>query len=129
MTKTTKTKPRKPLTIDEYLSAVPPDKRAALEALRRTIQSAFPAAEECISYGLPAFRYEGRMLVWFGAARNHCSFYPGGVVSTCEKELQRYETSKGTIRFQPDAPLPASLVKKLLKARIAANAARRATRS
>jgi uncharacterized protein YdhG (YjbR/CyaY superfamily) len=125
----TNLKARKPSTIDEYLAAVPPDKRAALQKLRRTIRSAIPGAEECISYGLPAFRYEGRMVAWFGAAKNHCSFYPGGVVSACEKELEGYDTSKGTIRFPPDAALPASLVKKLLKARIAANAARRPTRS
>jgi uncharacterized protein YdhG (YjbR/CyaY superfamily) len=113
----------KPTTIDEYLARVPADQRSALERLRRTIKSAVPGAEECISYGLPAFRYSGRMLAWFGAAKNHCSFYPGGVVQECQDELKKYETSKGTIRFQPDEPLPARLVKKLLKARIAANAA------
>lgn len=115
------TKRNKPTTIDEYLAAVPPDQRAALQTLRRSIKSAVPGAEECISYGLPAFRYGGRMLAWFGAAKNHCSFYPGSVVQTCKADLTKYVTSKGTIRFQPEAPLPATLVKKLLKARIAAN--------
>jgi uncharacterized protein YdhG (YjbR/CyaY superfamily) len=120
----------KPTTIDEYLARIPPDQRSALEQLRRQIRSAVPAAEECISYGLPAFRHNGRMLAWFGAAKNHCSFYPGGVVRECQDELKKYETSKGTIRFQPDEPLPARLVKKLLKARIAANvAASRVSRS
>jgi uncharacterized protein YdhG (YjbR/CyaY superfamily) len=116
--------PKKVTTIDEYLARLSDDKRAALEKLRRTIKSAIPRAEECISYGLPAFRYENRMLAWFGAAKNHCSFYPGGVVDACKDDLAPYETSKGTIRFQPERPLPAALVKKLLKARIAANAAR-----
>jgi uncharacterized protein YdhG (YjbR/CyaY superfamily) len=114
---------RKPATVDEYLAAVPDDqKRAALQTLRRTIKAALPRAEECISYGLPAFRYEGRMVAWYGAAKNHCSFYPGGVVDAFKDDLTKYETSKGTIRFTPDEPLPATLVKKLLKARIAVNA-------
>ena len=115
----------KPATVDEYLAAVPDDqKRVALQKLRRTIKAALPRAEECISYGLPAVRYEGRMVAWYGAAKNHCSFYPGGVVAACKDDLTKYETSKGTIRFSPDDPLPATLVKKLLKARIAANADR-----
>jgi uncharacterized protein YdhG (YjbR/CyaY superfamily) len=118
----TASKTSKASTIDEYLAPLPAAKRAALQRLRRTIKSAVPGAEECISYGMPAFRYEGRMLAWFAAAKNHCSFYPGGAIEACKKELAKYETSKGTIRFQPDAPLPAALVKKLLKARIAANA-------
>ena len=109
----------KPTTIDEYLARVPADQRSALEQLRRTIKSAVPRAEECISYGLPAFRYNGRMLAWFGAAKRHCSFYPGGVVQECQEALKQYETSKGTIRFHE--PLPAGLVKKLLKARIKAH--------
>jgi uncharacterized protein YdhG (YjbR/CyaY superfamily) len=117
------TKRPKPTTIDEYLARVPADQRSALEQLRRQIKAAVPGAEECISYGLPAFRYHGRMLAWFGAAKNHCSFYPGGIVQECQDELKQYETSKGTIRFQPDTPLTAGLVKKLLKARIAANIA------
>ncbi len=124
----TPAKSRKPATVDEYLAAVPPDQRAALQKLRRTIKAALPRAEECISYGLPAFRHDGRMVAWYGAAKHHCSFYPGGVVDACKDDLTEYETSKGTIRFRPDAPLPAALVKKLLKARIAVNA-RRAIRS
>ncbi len=116
-------------TVDEYLSRLSDDKRAALEKLRRTIKSAAPRAEECISYQLPAFRLDGRMLVWYGAGANHCSFYPGAIVEAHEADLKKYETSKGTIRFQPDDPLPATLVKKLVKACIARNAARRSTRS
>src|SRR5437867_4506658 len=109
----------KPKTIDEYLAALSTEQRVALERLRKAIRAAAPRVEECISYQLPAFRLDGRMLVWFGAAAHHCSFYPGAVVQAYEDELDGYEISKGTIRFQPDRPLPASLVKKLLKARIA----------
>ncbi len=110
-------------TIDGYLARLDPDKRAALERLRTIIRSAAPRAEECISYQLPAFRLDGRMLVWFGAAANHCSFYPGGIVEAYKAELEDYDTSKGTIRFQPDVPLPAALVRKLVRAAIARNAA------
>src|SRR6266705_441169 len=110
----------KPKTVAEYLAALSADKRAALERLRRTIRSAAPGAEECISYQLPAFRLDGRMLVWFGAGANHCAFYPGAVVQAHKNDLKNYVTSKGTVRFQPNHPLPAALVRKLVKARIAA---------
>jgi len=112
-------------TIDDYLARVSDDKRAALERLRRTIQSIVPRAEECISYQLPAFRLDGRVLVWFGAGAKHCAFYPGGIVPGFERELKDFDTSKGTIRFQPDRPLPAALVRKLVNARIARVGARR----
>jgi uncharacterized protein YdhG (YjbR/CyaY superfamily) len=120
MTPTSKVKAK---TIDDYLAALSPDKRAALERLRKAIRAAAPGAEECISYQLPAFRLDGRMLVWFGAAANHCAFYPGAVVEAHRDELKDYKTSKGTIRFQADNLLPAALVRKLVKARIAKNAA------
>jgi uncharacterized protein YdhG (YjbR/CyaY superfamily) len=113
-------------TIDEYLAALTHDKRAALERLRKAIQAAAPRAEECISYQLPAFRLDGRLLVWFGATANHCSFYPGAVVEALKDELEDYDTSKGTIRFQADSPLPARLVRRLVKARIAKSTARHA---
>jgi Uncharacterized conserved protein len=114
-----KTKP--PKTIDDYFSTLSDEHRVALEKLRKQIRAAAPKAEECISYGLPAFRQNG-MLVWFGAARNHCSFYPGGrAVEMHQSELKKYSLSKGTIRFQPDKPLPATLVRKIVKERIAAN--------
>src|SRR4029077_4220669 len=102
-------KKAKPATIDEYLAALDPDQRGALEKLRKTIRAAAPGAEECVSYGMPGFRYGGRPLVWFGAAAKHCAFYPGGVVEKFAKDLKAFETSKGTIRFQPDRPLPAAL--------------------
>ena len=114
----------KPTTIDQYLAGLSDDKRAALKQLRQTILSVIPTAEECISYQLPAFRYDGKVLVWMGAGANHCAFYPGGIVSEFADELAKFETSKGTIRFQPDKPLPASLVRKIVKARVAQNAAK-----
>lgn len=112
-------------TIDQYLAALPDDKRAALEKLRKTIRAVAPKAEECISYRLPAFRLNGKLLVAFGAAANHCAFYPmsSSTVKAFKDELKKYETSKGTIRFQADKPLPAALLRKLVKARIAENAA------
>lgn len=112
----------KPNTIDEYLAALPDDKRGALEQLRKTIRSAAPNAEECISYQLPAFRQNG-MLVGFGATAKHCAFYlmSSSTVESHKEELKEYDTSKGTIRFPADKPLPAALVRKLVKARIAEN--------
>ena len=111
-----------PRTVDEYLAALSKDKRAALEKLRKTIRSAAPKAEECISYQIPAFRQNG-MLVGFGASANHCAFYlmSATTVAAHKTELEDYDTSKGTIRFQADDPLPAALVRKLVKARIAEN--------
>jgi len=113
-------------TIDEYLATLSPDKRAALQKLRKTIKGAAPKAEECISYQIPAFRQNG-MLVGFGAATNHCAFYlmSGSTVEAHKDELEGYDTSKGTIRFPADRPLPVALVRKLVKARIEENGARR----
>lgn len=104
---------------DSYLARLGEEQRTALNALRRQIQAAAPKAEECISYGLPAFR-QGRPLVAFGAAKTHCAFYPmsATTVGSLAKELAGFETSKGTIRFQPDHPLPAALVRKIVKARL-----------
>jgi uncharacterized protein YdhG (YjbR/CyaY superfamily) len=116
----------KPETTDEHLALLSSENRAALEKLRRAIKSAAPEAEECISYGIPAFRLGGRMLVAFGAAANHCAFYCGSSpVEAHEDELEAYGTSKGTIRFQADTPLPAALVRKLVRTQIAAKTARR----
>ena len=111
----------KPNTIDEYLATLSGDKRAALERLRKIIRASAPRAEECISYGLPTFRLDGRGIACFGAAANHCAIY--GAVEAYKDELEAYDTSKGTIRFQPDNPLPATLIRKLVKARIAKNTA------
>jgi uncharacterized protein YdhG (YjbR/CyaY superfamily) len=113
----------KPRTIDEYLAGVTAKQQAALEKLRKTIRAVAPEAEECISYGLAAFRLNGRPLVAFGAQPNHCAFYPmsSTTVDTFQEQLESFGTSKGTIRFTPDKPLPTALVKKLVKARIAEN--------
>jgi uncharacterized protein YdhG (YjbR/CyaY superfamily) len=121
-----KSKP-KATTIDEYLASVKPEQRAALEKIRKAIRAAAPAAEEYISYGLAAFRLDGRPLVAFGASANHCAFYPmsGATVAAHKDDLEDYETSKGTIRFPADKPVPATLVRKLVKSRIAENAERK----
>jgi len=108
-------------SIDAYLADVPPDQRAALEALRRQIREAAPGAEECISYGLPTFKLNGS-LVHFGAARGHCAFYPHSVIEPFADRLKAYDTSKGTIRFQPDSPLPEALVREIVEYRVAQNA-------
>ena len=117
----------KPQTIDEYLAFASDDQRAALEKLRKTIQAAAPQAEEFISYGLAAFRLNGRPLVAFGATASHCAFYPmsSSTVAAHKDELKDYDTSKGTIRFPADKPLPAALVRKLVKARIVENESRK----
>jgi uncharacterized protein YdhG (YjbR/CyaY superfamily) len=110
----------KPRTIDEYLAPLSAEKRAALEKLREAIQAAAPKAEECISYQIPAFRLGGKFLVAFGAAAKHCAFYPGAApIEIHREDLAAYDTSKGTIRFPADEPLPAALVRKLVKTRIA----------
>ena len=117
--------PAKPQTIDEYLAPLSNEKRTALEKLRKAIKSAAPKAEECISYQIPTFRLNGRMLVSFAAWAKHCAFYPGTFpISTLAHELKNYDTDKGTIRFPIDRPLPATLVRKLIKARIAESAAK-----
>jgi uncharacterized protein YdhG (YjbR/CyaY superfamily) len=114
---------RKPTTIDEYLARVKPEHRAVLQKLRQTIHAAAPEAEECISYGIPAFRLNGRSLVFLGAWANHCSLYPGSskALKGFRSDLKDFRITKGTIRFSPDKPLPTALVKKLLKARITEN--------
>jgi uncharacterized protein YdhG (YjbR/CyaY superfamily) len=106
-----------PKSIDEYLARLNADQRAALERLRGIIRAALPEVEECISYQMPAFRLDGKVLAWFAAAKGHCSFFPGAVVEDFKAELADFPISKGTVRFQPDHPLPATLVRKLLKAR------------
>ncbi len=107
--------------IDIVLAALPEDARKALEALRRTITAAAPEAVETINYGVPAFKYRGRPLVSFAAAKNHCSFYvqSPAVMEAHRDELAAYDTSKGTLRFAPDAPPPDALITKLVKARMA----------
>ena len=114
----TPAKANKPKTHDDFLAAVPENKRSALQKLRMAIKAAAPKAEECISYQIPAFRLNGKFLVAYGAGANHCAFYPGSVVQALKKELKGYDTSKGTVRFPADKPLPSALVQKLVKLRM-----------
>ncbi len=113
--------PAKPKTIDDYLAGVTTEQRAALEKVRKAIRAAAPDAEECINYGVAAFRLDGKSIAGFGASKAHCSYYPmsGKVVAALQPELAKYETSKGAVHFPAGKPLPAALVRKLVKARIA----------
>ncbi|HLF76960.1 MAG TPA: DUF1801 domain-containing protein [Dehalococcoidia bacterium] len=109
---------------EEYLAGVPEDMRQALQQLRQTIKAAVPDAVEVISYGIPSFKYRGRLLVSFGAAKKHYAFYPGALpIAVYKDELQAYGTSKGTVRFMVGKPLPEELVTKLVKARMQENEA------
>jgi uncharacterized protein YdhG (YjbR/CyaY superfamily) len=120
---------RKPETIDEYMAGLSGDQRAALEKVRRAIRAAVPKVEECISYQIPSFRLDGRMLVSFAAWGRHCAFYPGKApIEALGRELAAYDTAKGTIRFPADAPLSAALVRKLIKVRIAERMGSRKTK-
>lgn len=116
-----------PKTTSDFLAAFPHDQQAALLALRAAIRSAAPEAEEYVGYGIPAFRQDGA-LVSFGAAKSHCAFYvqSPAVMETFAADLAGMDTSKGTIRFKPDQPLPADLVHRIVQARLAENAARKA---
>lgn len=112
-----------PKNTDEYLAAVPEPARTTLNKIRATIRSVVPAeATEALGYGMPTFRYKGA-LVAFAAFSDHCSFFPmsAALVEQFKDELKNFSTSKGTIRFPLDKPLPATLVKKIVRARIAQN--------
>lgn len=112
-------------TVDDYIASQPlPEVREALERLRQMIVKTSPDAEEVISYGMPGYKLHG-MLVYFAAFKNHCSFFPGSrMVESMKAELKGYKTSKGTIQFTVDKPLPAALVKKIVKSRIKDNLAK-----
>jgi uncharacterized protein YdhG (YjbR/CyaY superfamily) len=115
-----------PQTVDDYLAALPEEARATLEKIRKAIKAAAPKATEVISYQMPMYKQHG-MLVGFAAFKNHCSIFPGAKpMETYKDELKAYKTSKGTIRFPIGKPLPAALVKKLIKTRIAENEKRAA---
>jgi uncharacterized protein YdhG (YjbR/CyaY superfamily) len=109
-------------TVDDYLAAVPEDARAALAKLRKTIKAAAPKATEVISYQIPAYKHHG-LLVGFAALKDHCTFHimSADVTRAHAAELKDYKLGKASIRFAPDKPLPAALVTKLVKARIAEN--------
>ena len=107
-------------SIDDYLSKLPAEQRLALETLRGQIRAVVPRADETISYGLPTFKLSGN-LVHFGAAARHCAFYPGAVIDQFAERLAGFETSKGTIRFQPENPLPPELVRDIVTYCVARN--------
>jgi uncharacterized protein YdhG (YjbR/CyaY superfamily) len=116
-----------PTSVDEYLAALPEESRAALEKLRKTIRAAAPEATETISYQMPTFKDHGRLLVSFAAFKDHCSLFPASraVMEAHGEALKPYFWGKGTLRFHPDEPIPAPLVKKIVKTRIEENAASR----
>ena len=116
-----------PSNVDEYLAALPKPQRAALERLRGQIRAAAPQATETISYQMPAFKDRGRFLLSYAAFKDHCSLYPAseGVREALGEALAPYLSGKGTIRFQADKPLPTAMVTKIVKARLAENAAAR----
>jgi uncharacterized protein YdhG (YjbR/CyaY superfamily) len=109
--------------VDAYLAAVPEPARTTLQKVRAMIRSVVPAeTTEALSYGIPAFKYKGG-LVAYAAFKNHCSFFPmnASLIDTLQDDLKGYRTSKGTLQFPVDKPLPAALVKKMVKSRIADN--------
>jgi uncharacterized protein YdhG (YjbR/CyaY superfamily) len=109
-------------TVEDYLASIPEPARTTLQRIRSIIRSAVPAeSTEIISYGMPAFKYKG-VLVWYAAFSDHCSLFPtASIIEEYKNELEGYITSKGTIQFPADKPLPASLVKKIVKARVVQN--------
>ncbi len=119
--------PALPGVVEEYLASLPDGPRAALEGLRETIRGAAPGSVERISYRMPAFELDGRILVWYAAFKNHCSLFPATerVVAEHGAELEPYLSGKGTIRFTLDDPLPTALVEKVVETRIAENEAAR----
>src|SRR5688572_5204899 len=113
--------PAKPTTIDQYLATVKGEKRKALDKLRKTIRTIIPKAEECISYSMPAFRLDGKVVAGFLATAKGCSYFPfsGTTLGTLAVDVQDYSQTKSALHFDPAKGLPATLVRKLIKARIA----------
>jgi uncharacterized protein YdhG (YjbR/CyaY superfamily) len=111
-----------PKSIDEYLAGVPEPARTTLLKVRSVIRASIPeGAVETISYGMPAFKYKG-MLVWFAAFSDHCSLFPtSSIIELFKNDLKDFVTSKGTIHFPLDRPLPAALIRKMMKAKVAEN--------
>lgn len=110
--------------VDAYLAKVPEPARSTLQKVRATIRSVVPKGTvEILSYGMPAFRYNGRALVAYAAFKDHCSFFPmqASLIDEMKEELKAYRTSKGTLQFPMDKPLSAALLKKMVKARLAEN--------
>jgi uncharacterized protein YdhG (YjbR/CyaY superfamily) len=109
-------------TVEEYLSQFPKEQKLALEKIRKAIKEAAPKAEEGIGYGMPGYKLNG-VLVYFGGFKNHCSFFPASysVIKNFAEDLKEYKTSKGTIQLPLDEPIPYSLIKKMVQARIKEN--------
>lgn len=121
----------RPTTIDEYLATVKGEQRTTLEKVRRTIRAIVPKAEECISYGMPAFRVEGKVVAGFQATSNGCSYYPfsGTTLQTLADTIAGYDRTKSALHFAADKPLPRALVRTLLEARMAENQPRAKARA
>ena len=115
-----------PTSVEDYLAALPEGQRAALEKLRKAIRAAAPKATEKISYAMPAFEQDGRFLVSYAAFKDHCSLYPASaaVMEALGDELGPYFSGKGTLRFRADEPIPAALVRKIVRVRLQEHAAR-----
>ena len=109
-----------PRGIDKYLAGIDEPKRATLQKLRQTIHGIIPDAEETISYGMPAFRLEGKIVAGFAAFKNHLAYLPhsGAVLGDLSDDLAGYESTQGSLHFPIDQPLPRALVKKLIAARL-----------
>jgi uncharacterized protein YdhG (YjbR/CyaY superfamily) len=109
-----------PNEIDRYLATLDEPQRSTLEALRRSIMEVVPGAEQCLSYGMPAFKVQGKTVAGFAAFKNHLSYLPhsGSVLATLADDVESYETSKGSLKFALDKPLPKRLVEKLVHARM-----------
>jgi uncharacterized protein YdhG (YjbR/CyaY superfamily) len=111
-------KRRAPTSVPQYLHSLTANQRRALQRIRRIVLDAVPKAEEGISYGMPAVKSNGRWLVGYCAFGTHCSFFPGAApIAACKADLKAFKTSKGTIRFTPDKPIPARLIRKLVSIR------------
>jgi uncharacterized protein YdhG (YjbR/CyaY superfamily) len=106
--------------MDDYLATLDEPKRSTLEALRKTIIEIVPGAEQGISYGVPAFKVQGKAVAGFAAFKSHLSYVPhsGSVLATLQDDTAQYETSKGSLKFAVDKPLPKRLVKKLISSRM-----------
>jgi uncharacterized protein YdhG (YjbR/CyaY superfamily) len=117
-----------PTTVDEYLAALPADRRGPMEDLRRTIRAAAPDATEVITYKMPGFKRNGRFLVSYDAFKQHYSLFPSSdpIIDALGDRVRPYVAGKGTLRFPADKPLPLDLIKEIVKIRVAENDAERA---
>ena len=106
-----------PKTVDEYLASISPDSaRASLERLRTIIMDEIPEAEEVIAYGIPTYKFLGTM-VSIAGFKNHCSFFPGHTLRDFSDQLAEFKTSRGTVQYKPDHPIPEPIVRAMLRAR------------